>query len=62
MFLMRWRKTPKKVAQAALRAMTGVNAYVAGVALTQVNVREQARSGYGHPAYYHRAYRRYYTS
>jgi capsular exopolysaccharide synthesis family protein len=58
--LVRWRKTPNKAAQAALRLLTSVNAYVAGAALTQVDLRAQARYGYGDPGYYYQSYKKYY--
>ena len=58
--LVRWRKTPNKAAQAALRLLTSVNAYVAGAALTQVDLRAQSRYGYGDPGYYYQSYKKYY--
>ena len=44
--LARWRKTSRKALHAALSGFSG-DTYLAGVALTQVNVREQARAGDG---------------
>jgi len=38
-----------------------VGADIAGVALTQVDVREQAKYGYGDAGYYYRSYRKYYA-
>ncbi len=58
--LVRWRKTPRKAAQSALRLLTSVHAFVAGAALTQVDMKAQARYGYGDPGYYYRSYRKYY--
>ena len=60
LFIVRWRKTSKNAIRAALRALDTGNTFVAGVALTQVNLREQARSGDGE-AHYYRAYRKYYA-
>jgi capsular exopolysaccharide synthesis family protein len=60
-FITRWRKTSRKAALTALRAVNDSGAYIGGVALTQVNVREQARVGEG-ASHYYRAYKKYYTS
>lgn len=62
MFLARWRKTPSKAAEAALRSLEQSEATVAGAVLTQVDVQEQARYGYGDPGYYYSAYKGYYTN
>jgi exopolysaccharide transport family protein len=59
-FVTRWRRTSRKAALLALRALNDSGAYIAGVALTQVNVREQARVGEG-ASYYYRAYKKYYS-
>lgn len=61
-FLTRWRKTPAKAADAALRALEQSNAVVAGVVLTQVDVNQQARYGYGDPGYYYSSYKKYYST
>jgi hypothetical protein len=58
--LARWRKTSRKAIEAALRGFSS-DTFIADVALTQVNVREQARTGDG-AAHYYRAYRKYYAS
>ena len=58
--LVRWRKTPFKAVTAALKSLESVGAYVAGVCLTQVDLREQARSGYGDPAHYYNEYKAYF--
>lgn len=58
--LARWRKTPRKAVEATLRLLGTTDCFVAGVALTQVNLREQARYGYGDPGYYYKSYRKYY--
>jgi succinoglycan biosynthesis transport protein ExoP len=60
-YLARWRKTPRKAVEAAFALLTSVGADIAGVALTQVDVREQARYGYGDAGYYYRSYRKYYA-
>jgi exopolysaccharide transport family protein len=60
-FLTQWRRTPRRAVQAAFELLRSVGADIAGVALTQVDVREQARYGYGDAGYYYRAYRKYYV-
>ena len=62
LFLARWRRTPRKAVENALKQLRSVGARVPGVALTQVDMKEQARSGYGDAGYYYRAYRSYYRS
>lgn len=62
MFLTRWRKTPAKAAEAALRSLEQSEATVAGAVLTQVDMHEQARYGYGDAGYYYTAYKGYYTN
>ncbi|MBV9993567.1 MAG: polysaccharide biosynthesis tyrosine autokinase [Caulobacteraceae bacterium] len=61
-FLVQWRKTPRKAIEAAFAMLRSVGAEVAGIALTLVDVREQAKYGYGDPGYYYRSYKKYYAS
>ncbi len=61
-FLARWRKTPQKAIEAALALLSGTGANVAGVALTQIDMKEQARYGYGDAGYYYGEYKKYYAS
>jgi capsular exopolysaccharide synthesis family protein len=61
-FLARWRKTPDKAIESALRMLSAAGAHIAGVALTQVNMKEQVRYGYGDPGYYYGEYKKYYAS
>lgn len=61
-FLARWRKTPDKAIESALRLLKASGAHIAGVALTQVNMKEQVRYGYGDPGYYYGEYKKYYAS
>lgn len=61
LFLARWRKTPAKAVEAGLKVLTSAGAHVSGVALTQVDMKEQARYGYGDPGYYYRSYQKYYA-
>ena len=59
--LTRWRKTPRQAVERAIRELEAVGVFIAGVALTQVDMREQARSGYGDPGYYYRRMEQYYV-
>jgi capsular exopolysaccharide synthesis family protein len=61
-FLAHWRKTPEKAIISALKLLDGAGAAIAGVALTQVNMRLQARYGYGDASYYYSAYSNYYSN
>jgi len=62
LLLARWRKTPRRVIAAALRVLNSVDTNVAGVVLTQVDQRQQAREGYGDAGYYFKAYKHYYSA
>ncbi len=60
--LVRWRKTPREIAKAALVALQRVHAPLAGVALTQVDLAAQHSYGYGYGyGSYYKNYRKYYT-
>lgn len=61
-FLTRWRKTPQKPVELSLKSLAAAGAHIAGVALVQVNMKEQVRYGYGDPGYYYSAYKKYYAS
>ena len=61
-FLAHWRKTPEKAIIAALKLLDAAGAPVAGVALTQVNMLQQARYGYGDATYYYANYKKYYST
>lgn len=58
--LARWRKTPKRAVQEALREINASGAHLVGAALTQVDVVKQSRAGYGDAGYYYKAYSQYY--
>jgi exopolysaccharide transport family protein len=60
-FITRWRKTSRRFVEQSLRVLSGVGAYVSGVSLTQVDAKQQARSGYADAAYYYKQYRGYYS-
>jgi capsular exopolysaccharide synthesis family protein len=59
--LVRWRKTPRKAAETALKLLQTGETHIAGAVLSQIDLREQARYGYGDPGYYYSAYRKYYA-
>ncbi|WP_243626026.1 polysaccharide biosynthesis tyrosine autokinase [Phenylobacterium hankyongense] len=61
-FLARWRKTPQHAIEAAFRLLAGTGAHLGGVALTQMDMRQQARYGYGDPGFYYAEYKKYYVS
>jgi polysaccharide biosynthesis transport protein len=61
-FLAHWRKTPQHAIEAAFRLLTGTGAHLAGVALTQVDMKQQSKYGYGDPGYYYAEYKKYYVS
>jgi capsular exopolysaccharide synthesis family protein len=61
-FLARWRKTPQHAIEAAFRLLSGTGAHMGGVALTQVDMKQQAKYGYGDAGYYYAEYKKYYVS
>ncbi|RJF85768.1 GumC family protein [Sphingomonas cavernae] len=61
LMLVQWQKTPAKAAEIALKHLDAVGAHVAGVALSRVDVREQARSGFGDAGLYFGRYKEYYS-
>jgi succinoglycan biosynthesis transport protein ExoP len=58
--LTRWRRTPRKATISALKILDSPATFIAGAALTQVNLKEQERVGEGAGAY-ERAYKKYYV-
>jgi exopolysaccharide transport family protein len=60
--LVRWRKTPRKAAETALKLLQTGETHVAGAVLSQIDLRQQARYGYGDPGYYYSSYRKYYAA
>lgn len=61
-FLTRWRKTPERAIGAALKALEQSGAHVAGLGMTQVDMKAQSRYGYGDAGYYYGDYKKYYTT
>ena len=60
-FLARWRRTPLRAIEASLKTLSASGGYIAGVALSLVNMKEQSRYGYGDPGYYYTEYKKYYA-
>ena len=54
--LARWRRTPQKAVEHAIRLLRGSEARIAGILLSQVDMNQQRRQGYGDAAYYSGAY------
>lgn len=53
LFVVRWDKTPKKVARAALDQLRKGGTAIAGVVLQQVDLKRYGRLGYGDSGYYY---------
>lgn len=62
LFIARWRKTPQKAIETGIQLLDQAGANVIGVALTQVDMRQQVRYGYGDAGYYYTDYKRYYAT
>lgn len=56
----RWRKTPDHAVRSALKLLPPGRINLAGAVLTQVDIRRQAKFGYGDPTYYYNQYKEYY--
>ena len=59
--LAQWRKTPRNAVESALAILDSADGHIAGASLTRVDLRKQAREGYGDPTFYHRQYQSYYA-
>lgn len=63
LFLVRWEKTKRDTAKAGLKLALEAGARLAGVAMTYVDVRKLAQYDYADSKYYyHKSYRRYYST
>ena len=62
-FVVRWDKTPRKVARAAIEQLRRAEVDVAGVVLQQVDLDRYGRVGYGNSGYYYHygRYGKYYS-
>ncbi|MED5544968.1 MAG: Wzz/FepE/Etk N-terminal domain-containing protein [Pseudomonadota bacterium] len=57
----RWRATADHAIRAALRLLPEGRVRVAGAVLSQVDLRKQAKFGYGDASFYYEQYRKYYA-
>jgi len=62
-FVVRWNKTPRKVAKAAIEQLRRAEVDIAGVVLQQVDLNRYGRMGYGDSGYYYHygRYGKYYS-
>jgi len=62
-FVVRWNKTPRKVAKAAVEQLRRADVDLAGVVLQQVDLSRYGRMGYGDSGYYYHygRYGKYYS-
>ncbi|HUC67698.1 MAG TPA: polysaccharide biosynthesis tyrosine autokinase [Stellaceae bacterium] len=61
-FVVRWGTTPRKVVQNAMTMLRQRSCRIAGVVITQVNLRQQAKYRHGDVAQYARTFSKYYRS
>jgi polysaccharide biosynthesis transport protein len=61
-FVVRWGTTPRKVVQNAMTMLRQRSCRVAGVVISQVNLRQQAKYRHGDVAQYARTFSKYYRS
>ncbi|MBI1273563.1 MAG: polysaccharide biosynthesis tyrosine autokinase [Alphaproteobacteria bacterium] len=61
-FVVRWAETPRDVVCHAIKQLTSFNVRLAGVVLSQVDLEEHAKYGYGDQGYYYGRYREYYSN
>ncbi len=59
-FVVRWAETPRELVRSALHQMHNLDIRVRGIVVTQVDVRQQAKYGYGGYGYYYGKYKKYY--
>jgi len=64
LFVVRWDKTPRKVARASIDLLHKGSASIAGIVLQQVDLKRYGRLGYGESGYYYHygRYNNYYHS
>lgn len=61
MMVVRWRKTPDQAVKSALRLLPSSRVQLAGIALTRVDMKKQAKFGYGDSGFYYQSYKGYYA-
>lgn len=57
----RWGKTPDHSIRSAIKVLASAGAEVTGIALTQMDMRRQAQSGFGDSAHYFNIYKGYFA-
>lgn len=62
LFVVRWEKTTKDVAEDALKQLVEHRVPVSGCVITQVDVKKHARYGYGGVDHYYSKYHKYYVN
>ena len=62
LYVVHWNKTPSSAAQSAVEILQSCGANVVGAILSKVNVKKQARYGYGDASDYFNYYRHYYIT
>jgi capsular exopolysaccharide synthesis family protein len=62
LYVVQWNKTPASAAQSAVEILQDCGAKVAGAILSKVDVKKQARYGYGDASDYFTYYRHYYLT
>jgi polysaccharide biosynthesis transport protein len=62
LYVVQWNKTPASAAQSAIEILQSCGANVIGAILSKVNVKKQARYGYGDASDYFNYYRHYYIT
>lgn len=62
LYVVKWDSTPRGLVLAGLKAAKSANIDLAGIVLSQVNVKKHAQYGYGDHGYYYGKYKDYYSS
>ncbi len=62
LYLIRWAHTPRPLAINGIKQLLDDGTDLAGVVLTQVNLRKHAKYGYGDSGYYYGRYKEYYEA
>jgi polysaccharide biosynthesis transport protein len=60
-FVVRWAETPREVVKLALRQLADAGADIAGVVISMVDVKQNAKYGFGDSETYTGVYKRYYV-
>lgn len=61
LFMTLWQKTPRQMADSAIKQLKSCNVNVTGTLLTQVDMDKKDLLGYGTKGYYYGSYSKYYT-